>query len=92
MDLLADRGRLHAYAVKRALRSRVGHSSVYAALAAAQAKGFLRSEWELPDGGRPASGPPRKYYELTAAGRRALAEAKSQTTVGRVGRIATEPG
>ncbi len=75
MQVLLD-GRTHAYEIKRRLAPDLGHSSVYAALAAAEAKGFLTSEWEDPNARPRGSGPLRKYYELTAEGRRALIEAQ----------------
>ena len=75
MEVLLD-GRSHAYAIKQRLASTLGHSSVYAALAGAEAKGFVASDWENPAARPPGSGPLRKYYELTGAGRRALLEAQ----------------
>jgi DNA-binding PadR family transcriptional regulator len=72
MELLAKRGRLHAYEVKRILRGEIGHGSVYAALSAIQAKGLAEAEWELPGPSGSTGGPPRKYFTLTAAGREAL--------------------
>lgn len=70
--VLAERGRSHAYELKSLLRGRVGHSSVYAALSALQAKGYVRAEWAIPGDQSESSGPPRKYFELTADGREAL--------------------
>lgn len=77
-------GRTHAYEIKMRLSGELGHSSVYAALASAASKGFVSAEWEAPGARPPGSGPLRKYYELTAAGRRVLeqatqAEPKSST-------------
>ena len=70
-------GRAHAYEIKLRLASELGHSSVYAALARAEAKGYVISEWEDPGARPPGSGPQRKYYELTGAGREALREAEA---------------
>lgn len=78
LEVLAESGRTHAYEVKRVLKGRVGHASVYAALSAVQAKGYVTAEWELPGaGGAPAGGPPRKYFEITAEGRQVLAETQA---------------
>lgn len=75
LEVLAQADRTHAYDVKRSLKGRIGHASIYAALSAMQAKGYLTADWELPGtGGSPSGGPPRKYFEITAEGRRALAE------------------
>jgi transcriptional regulator len=46
---------------------RVGQGSLYPALQRLEEKGWIDSEWRTTDQNRPA-----KYYELTAAGRRAL--------------------
>lgn len=77
--VLATRGRTHAYDIKLRLEGVLGHSSVYAALSRAQAKGFVTAEWEAPGARPPGSGPLRKYYELTPFGRQALSahEARS---------------
>jgi DNA-binding PadR family transcriptional regulator len=73
LEVLAERGRIHAYEIKRILKGDVPHASVYAALSAVQAKGYASAEWEIPeDGGSEGGGPPRKYFELTALGRAAL--------------------
>jgi DNA-binding PadR family transcriptional regulator len=74
LELLASEGRTHAYEVKLRLKNVLGHSSVYAALAAAEAKGYVRAEWEDPTGKPPGSGLLRKYYDLTDLGRDALGE------------------
>ena len=71
LEVIQQDGRTHAYAVKRSLRGVVGHASVYAALAVAQSRGFVRAEWSIPENGA-AGGPPRKYFELTPEGIRAL--------------------
>ncbi len=74
LELLRDRGRTHAYEMKRLLVGAVPHASVYAALAALQHKGYVHAEWALPEQGSEGGGPPRKYFELTAEGRQVLAE------------------
>ena len=76
LDVLKENGRTHAYEIKRILRGVVGHSSVYAALSSAQAKGLVQSEWVLPDYSD-GTGLPRKYFDLTAQGVRALSEAEA---------------
>jgi len=77
LEVLLD-GRTHAYEVKRRLAPSVGHSSVYAALARAEAKGYVSSEWEDITARPPGSGPPRKYYEITALGVGAVREAQTE--------------
>ena len=69
LNVIAAHGRIHAYDIKRVLRGVLQHSSVYAALSALQAKGYLTAEWSLPEAESEGGGPPRKYFELTAAGR-----------------------
>ena len=49
--------------------------TVYPALRRLDDAGFLESEWEKPSIAQSEPRPPRKYYELTRAGREALAEA-----------------
>lgn len=44
--------------------------TLYPALRRLEERGFVESRWEEPE-----SGMPRKYYRITARGRRALAEA-----------------
>lgn len=48
----------------------LGEGSVYPVLHALEKKGFVRSRWETQE-----VGPARKYYALTATGRRQLAVA-----------------
>ena len=49
--------------------------TVYPALRRLEEAGHLASEWEKPSIAQAAPRPPRKYYELTRAGREALADA-----------------
>jgi PadR family transcriptional regulator, regulatory protein PadR len=49
--------------------------TVYPALRRLEEAGFLASEWEKPSIAQAEPRPQRKYYELTRAGREALAEA-----------------
>jgi len=49
--------------------------TVYPALRRLEEAGHLTSQWEKPSVAQAAPRPPRKYYELTRAGREALAEA-----------------
>src|SRR5215813_15321872 len=49
--------------------------TVYPALRRLEDAGYLASKWEKQSIARAAPRPPRKYYELTRAGREALAEA-----------------
>jgi DNA-binding PadR family transcriptional regulator len=47
--------------------------TVYPILARLEARGLAGSEWEDPAAHREEGRPARKYYHITAAGRRALA-------------------
>ena len=49
--------------------------TVYPALRRMEDAGYLASKWEKPSISQAAPRPARKYYELTRAGREALAEA-----------------
>jgi PadR family transcriptional regulator PadR len=49
--------------------------TVYPALRRLDESGCLTSEWEKPSISQAEPRPPRKYYELTRAGRDALADA-----------------
>lgn len=74
LEVLRDRGRTHAYEMKRIFGGQLAHASVYAALAALQHKGYVSAEWALPEQKSEGGGPPRKYFELTAEGRQVLVE------------------
>ena len=49
--------------------------TVYPALRRLEESGYLMSEWEKPSISQSEPRPPRKYYEMTRAGREALADA-----------------
>jgi PadR family transcriptional regulator PadR len=49
--------------------------TVYPALRRLEESGYLVSEWEKPSISQSEPRPPRKYYEMTRAGREALADA-----------------
>jgi DNA-binding PadR family transcriptional regulator len=49
--------------------------TVYPALRRLEAAGLLTAKWEDEQTARSEQRPARKYYKLTSAGRRALAEA-----------------
>jgi len=64
---------MHGWAITQRLEQlshdalRVGQGSLYPALQRLEEKGWVDSEWRATEQGRRA-----RYYELTAAGRRAL--------------------
>lgn len=91
LQVLAERGRTHAYDIKRVLEGVVPYASVYAALSAVQAKGYATAEWETPDD-TATGGSPRKYFEISAAGSAALAAeaTRAQAEQTTSPRIATE--
>jgi PadR family transcriptional regulator PadR len=49
--------------------------TVYPILARLEEAGLVRSRWEAPMIARRAKRPPRRYYQISAAGTRALAHA-----------------
>lgn len=75
LRLLERRGRLHGYAISQAIAEisanvlRVQEGSLYPALHRMSEDGLLRSTWGESENGRRA-----RYYAITAAGRRQLAE------------------
>lgn len=52
--------------------------SVYPALAKLEKTRLVRSRWESASVARREKRPPRRYYEVTATGRKALADALAQ--------------
>jgi len=80
MLLLAalEDGPRHGYAVKEALREGSGGrfdlptGTVYPALRRLEHAGYVRSEWEREQVASRDGRPQRRYYEITAAGARAL--------------------
>ena len=64
---------MHGWAIAQRIRQmsneqlRVGQSALYPALHKLEQQGWIQAEWAVSDNNRRA-----KYYELTAAGRRAL--------------------
>jgi len=68
-------GSLHGYAIARQIEQRssgafaLGEGSLYPALRALERDGMVVSQWEIQ-----ATGPARKVYALTEAGRAELAE------------------
>src|SRR6266850_5499755 len=73
-----SRGRMHGYAVAEFIHQtsedvlRVEEGALYPALHRLELRGLLASEWGLSENNRRA-----KYYRLTAAGRKHLAEETS---------------
>jgi PadR family transcriptional regulator len=64
---------MHGWAIAQRIRQmsneqlRVGQSALYPALHKLEQQGWIQAEWAVSENNRRA-----KYYELTAAGRRAL--------------------
>jgi transcriptional regulator len=69
------RGAMHGYAIAEFIQQcsedvlRVEEGALYPALHRLQLRGLLSAEWSVSDNNRRA-----KYYKLTAAGKRALAD------------------
>lgn len=76
---LAARGRLHGYAITSHIQAasadllRVEEGSLYPALHRMEQAGWLRSEWGLTEKNREA-----RFYQVTPAGRRQLAQEEAQ--------------
>jgi DNA-binding PadR family transcriptional regulator len=61
--------------------------TVYPILGRLERGGFVRSHWEAPTVAQREKRPPRRYYEISAAGVRALAASvEHYRTIGRGGR------
>jgi PadR family transcriptional regulator, regulatory protein PadR len=77
LKTLATSGTLHGYGIVLHIQRasdellRVEEGSLYPALHRMEQSGWITSEWALTETNRKA-----KYYKLTAAGRRQLAEAE----------------
>ena len=69
---------LHGWAISRRIQQqsgdvlRVGQGSLYPALYRLEERGLIRASWGISDEGRRA-----KFYQLSAAGRRALVRESS---------------
>lgn len=81
LKTLAGRRRLHGYAITAHIQSvsdellRVEEGSLYPALHRMEQQGWIRSEWGLTDKNREA-----RFYALTPAGRRQLAQEQESWT------------
>ena len=96
---------LSAVAILGALRESIRHGfdimdatglpsgTVYPILGRLERAGYVRSRWESQATAQHEKRPPRRYYEITAAGARALAASIEhyRTLGGRAGSIAPEP-
>lgn len=75
LKTLASQGRLHGYAITTHIQRvsaellRVEEGSLYPALHRMEQHGWLRSEWGVTEKNREA-----RFYTLTAAGRKQLAQ------------------
>jgi transcriptional regulator len=76
---LASRGKLHGYAITAYIQHaseellRVEEGSLYPALHRMEQDGLVKAEWGTSEKNRPA-----RFYALTAAGRRRLAQEQEQ--------------
>src|SRR5262245_16536433 len=75
LKTLASRGRLHGYAICGHIQQvsrellRVEEGSLYPALHRMEQDGWVKAEWDITEKNRDA-----RFYSLTAAGRKQLAE------------------
>jgi transcriptional regulator len=83
LKILSRKSRLHGYAIMTAIEAmsdgmlHVEEGSLYPALRRMESAKWLRAEWIIRDGGRRA-----RVYEVTAAGKRQLAEEESRWQAG----------
>jgi transcriptional regulator len=90
LKILSRRPRSHGYAIMSAIKDCSGdvlsaeEGSLYPALHRMEEAGWVRSEWIKKDSGRRA-----RIYELTAAGKKQLAQEESrwQTVTSAVNRV-----
>ncbi|HXD23175.1 MAG TPA: PadR family transcriptional regulator [Gemmatimonadaceae bacterium] len=81
LKTLSARGKLHGYAVTSHIQAtsadllRVEEGSLYPALHRMEQDGWLKAEWGTTEKNREA-----KFYTLTAAGRRQLAQEQANWT------------
>jgi PadR family transcriptional regulator, regulatory protein PadR len=79
LKTLARQGELHGYEIAEAIERgsedvlQVEEGSLYPALQRMLVKGWVTAEWGVTAGNRRA-----RYYKLTAAGRKQLAQERSQ--------------
>jgi PadR family transcriptional regulator, regulatory protein PadR len=67
--------------------------TVYPVLGRLERDGYVRSKWESPTIAQREKRPPRRYYEITASGSRALADSVEhyRTLGGRLGLTTGKP-
>lgn len=68
----------HRYGFDVIDRTGLPSGTVYPALATLTRRALVRSRWEDAETARADARPRRRYYELTAAGREALEEARAR--------------
>jgi DNA-binding PadR family transcriptional regulator len=77
----------HGFLIAKHLRDRekarllTAHGTLYRALNRLEEMGLLSSDWEDSEVVRTASRPPRRLYEVTAAGRAALADEQQAAAI-----------
>jgi DNA-binding PadR family transcriptional regulator len=74
--LAVSRGFSHGFDVMDASGLKSG--TVYPILRRLEDAGMLRARWEDDDVARNAQRPPRRYYQITGAGSRALSDFKAR--------------
>jgi PadR family transcriptional regulator PadR len=80
----------HGYALAKqmrdddAARKLIAHGTLYKALERLEGMGFLSSRWEDPAIAAEENRPRRRFYFVTPAGEKALAEARAVTAAGKL--------
>ena len=90
LQTLASMGPLHGYGIARRIEQLSGdevllnQGTIYASLTRLQQRGWIAARWGTSDNNRRA-----KYYSITSAGRKQLAEQTSywQRLTGVIGRV-----
>ncbi len=90
LQTLASMGSLHGYGIARRIEQLSGNAvllnqgTIYASLVRLQQRGWISAQWGISDNNRRA-----KYYAITRAGRRQLAEqtANWQRLSAAIGRV-----
>lgn len=89
VDFATASTRFHGFLLAKHLRDVDGaklltaHGTLYKALYRMENAGWLVSDWEDPTAGEAEGRPRRRLYEVTSAGRAALASATQQSSAAR---------
>jgi DNA-binding PadR family transcriptional regulator len=86
----AGSAEFHGYALAKQMRDEdaarrlIAHGTLYKALDRLEGMGMLESRWEDPAAAAEESRPRRRFYRVTAAGTKALADAQARAAGARL--------